>query len=68
MVTSLSGEMETRPLLGRGWPSLYQEREGGGLPEALQSRERGSPCEATMEGGRDTEGGTVGWRGLAEQS
>ena len=51
--------MVSRPLLVRGWLSLDQEREGGGLPVGLQSRERGSPCRATMEGGRNTAGGTV---------
>ena len=55
-------EIVTRsPLEVRGWPSLNQEREGGGLPEGEQSRERGSPCRATMEEGRDTAGGTA-WR------
>ena len=32
---------------------------GEGLPVASQSSVRESPCEASMEGGRDAEGGTV---------
>lgn len=32
---------------------------GGGLPVGSQFSVRESPCEASMEGGRDAEGGTV---------